>query len=277
MIGKLLLAGAVAGLLALPSARLFAAEGGTTIGGHIKLTAYDYKDGKMNGIKGHQYSGMRFSGMYLYVSSELTDKISIDLQPQFDASSTFDASTGATPRFGTKLQESKNPAVEPVFSGWVKAVVKIALPRGYELSAGIVKPRFTIEYGAELFWEDEFNGSRFACSKDLGAMKETGVEIYKPFEVGPISLPAYLYILNGNGTTNTLDNNNSPMLMVHAEPEIGAWKFSGSLGRGRYDNGNKLDETRYSLGGSYEWKDLSARAEYAGGLWERSLRRDNGD
>ncbi len=236
------------------------------VGGHLKLLGYDYKDGKMNGIKGHQYTGMSMQEMILFVSAELSDKVSIDIQPQFDAK------TGATPRFGQKLQETKRTAgsVFPEFSGFVKAAIKVALPRGYELTAGIVKPRFTLEYGAELFWEDQFNGSRFAISPSLGAMHETGIEIYKPFELGMASVPAYLYIINNS--SEYIDNNSSPMVMLHAEPEIGAWKFSGSLASGKYDDENKLNNTRYAVGAAYEWRDISARAEYAGGVWERSVR-----
>ncbi|MHB9029465.1 MAG: hypothetical protein ACYC9O_11915 [Candidatus Latescibacterota bacterium] len=250
------------------AARSVIAEG-ISVGGHLKLLGYDYKDGEMNGIKGHQYTGMALREMLLFVSAELTDKVSVDIQPQFDAS------TGATPKFGQKLQETKNDAgsVSPEFGGFIKAAVKVALPRGYELSAGIVKPRFTMEYGAELFWEDEFNGGKFAIDTSLGTMHETGIEVYKPFEFGAVSVPAYLYVINNS--SEYIDNNSSPMVMIHAEPEIGAWKFTGSLGSGKYDNKNKENNTRYAVGAAYEWKSLSARAEYAGAIYERSVRDIN--
>jgi hypothetical protein len=244
---------------------------GTKLGGHLKLLGYDYKDGKMNGIKGHAYTGMSLREFLLYVSSELNDKVSIDIQSQFDAS------TGATPKFGKRLQDTKNTSATatPEFGGFVKAVVKVMLPHGYELSAGIVKPRFTLDYGAELFWEDEINGGKFTANTNLGAMHETGVEVYKPFEVGEVSLPAYLYIINNS--SEYVDNNNAPSVMLHAEPEIGAWKFTGSLMSGSYDPKNKLNNTRYAVGGSYEWQDLSARAEYAGGSWEKNISTTNTD
>lgn len=263
MLRKLMLMVALLSFTIL-SVKLVYAEG-TTVGGHIKMDLYDYKDGKMNGLKGHEYSGMDFREMIVYISSEISNKVSIDLQP------VFDASTGATPKFGKLLGATKKDPkdIEEGFGGWVKAVVKVVLPKGYELSAGIVKPRFTWDYGGELFWEDEINGGKFSCNSQLGAMHELGFELYKPFEVGKVSLPTYLYVVNGG--VEQSDNNNTPMVMLHAEPEVGAFKFQGSLANGKYDAANKYSNTRYSAGIAYEWQNLSARAELAGGTWEKSL------
>lgn len=242
---------------------LYAQE--TTVGGHIKLTLYDYKDGKSNGDKGHEYAGMDFREMIIYVSSELSDRVSIDIQPYFDAS------TGATPRIGSDLGNTKNPG-DPKFKGWRKAVIKVILPYEYELAVGIVKPRFTWEYGAELFWEEEYNGGKFAINRYLGylgSMHESGIEIYKPFEVGYVSLPAYLYVLNGGD--GTADNNNVPLIMLHAEPEIGALRFLGSLATGSYDDAGKYNMIRYAVGVAYEWNNFSVRAELAEGKWEKHI------
>lgn len=263
MCKKILLLGAFMSFMFF-STTLLLAEG-TTVGGHLKMTLYDYKDGKSNGIKGHEYSGMDFREMIVYISSELSDKVSLDLQP------VFSSSTGATPKFGKMLGSTKKDpsAIEDTFGGWVKAVVKVVLPKGYELSAGIVKPRFTWDYGGELFWEDEYNGGKFSANTQLGAMHEIGFELYKPFEIGKVSLPAYLYVLNGG--VEQSDNNNAPSVMLHAEPEIGAFKFLGSLASGKYDAGNKYNNTRYSAGVAYELNNFSARAEMAGGTWEKSI------
>jgi hypothetical protein len=263
MLRKLMLMVALLSFTIL-SVKLVYAEG-TTVGGHLKMTLYDYKDGKMNDIKGHEYAGMDFRQMILYISNEISDKVSIDLQPEFDTS------TGATPKFGKSLSATKNAtsAVTPEFAGWVKAVVKVVLPYGYEISAGSVKPRFTWDYGGELFWEDEYNGSKFSANSTLGAMHEVGFEVYKPFEIGKVSLPSYLYVFNGG--VEFSDNNNGPAVMLHAEPEVGAWKFQGSIASGKYDNNNKYNYSRYSAGAAYEWKNFSARAELAGGTWEKNI------
>ncbi len=241
---------------------------GTTIGAHLKLTIYDYKDGKSDGEKGHEYAGMALNEMILYLSSEVSDRISVDLQPMFNTL------TGATPRFGNKIGNNKYSNAEPVFREWRKAVLTILLPHEFEMAVGIVKPRFTWDYGTELFWEEEINGGKFSCNDFLGAMHETGIELYKPLELSAVSLPTYLYLLNGGpgGQKNLFnDNNNTPTVMLHVEPEIGAFRFQGTLARGKWDDGGKYNMTRYSTGIAYEWSDFSARAEFAGGNWEKSI------
>lgn len=254
----------VTGCLIFGSVSLLRA-GETRVGSHIKLTLFDGSVGKSDGISGNDYTGMGFREMILYVSQELTDKVSVDLQPMWSASS------GATPKFGKEIGEQKTPAggVEPEFHGWVKAVVKAVLPQGYEIAVGIVKPQFTWDYSAELFWEDEYNGSKFACNDYLGAMHDTGIEVYKSFELGEVSLPAYLYLLNGGNEFS--DNNKGPAIMLHAEPEIGAFKFLASLATGKWDDNNKYNMTHWAVGAAYTWKDLSIRNEYAGGIWKNSI------
>ncbi len=240
----------------------------TTIGAHVKLIIYDYKDGKSSGVKGHEYAGMALSEMILYFSSALSENITVDLQPMFNTV------TGATPRFGNKIGDNKYSNAEPTFNEWRKAVLSVYLPYDLEMSVGIVKPRFTWDYGTELFWEEEINGGKFSCNDFLGAMHETGIELYKPFEFSKFSLPTYLYLLNGGpgGKKNLFnDNNNTPTIMIHAEPEMGALRLHGTLARGKWDDTGKYDMTRYSAGIAYQWFDLSARAEFAGGNWEKSI------
>jgi hypothetical protein len=242
----------------------------TTVGGHVRMTLYDYKDGKKvdktGTVNGHEYSGFDFKDLYLYISSELSDKLTLDVQPMFSTE------TSATPRLGTEIQKTKktSAATAPKFNGWNNAVMKMMLPYGYELSAGIMKPRFTWEYGGEMFWEEEYVGGKFAINEFVGLMHETGIEIYKPFEVKNVSLPAYLYVYNGEGNLYS-DNNNVPEVMLHAEPEIGAWKFQGSFAAGKWDDKGENNKYRYSAGIAYEWREFSARAEYAGGIWEKSI------
>ena len=242
----------------------------TEIGGHLKLVLYDDVYGQRTGTavpdpvaKHHEYGGFLLREMILYVSSELTDRVSVDLQPEFDASS------GATPKFGKDIGAQKTAAkdISGEFGGWVKAVVKVALPRGYELSAGIVKPRFTWDYGAELFWEDEVNGSKFTANTSLGAMHDSGVELYKSFDVGNYSIPSYLYVLNGGNEFS--DNNRGPMGMIHVEPEFGSLRFLGSFAEGRWDDAYSKGVMRWSAGFATEYRNLTFRTEYAGGTWEQ--------
>ncbi|MFC1691895.1 hypothetical protein ACFL1R_00125 [Candidatus Latescibacterota bacterium] len=241
---------------------------GLTTGAHVKLTLFDYKDGKMNGIKGHESAGMAFTETIIYISSEISDRISVELQPMFNAK------TGATPRFGTDLGNTKGSNISPKFDEFRRAVFTVMMPYDIEMSIGILKPQFTWDYGAELFWEEETNGGKFSINNFLGAMHETGIELYKPLELPFLSLPTYIYLLNGGkgGQKNLYnDNNNSPTAMIHVEPEIGAFRFQGSLARGKWDDDGKYNMTRYSAGAGYVWGNFAARAEVAGGNWENSI------
>jgi len=238
-----------------------------TIGGHMKMTVFDYKNGDSNGLSSSENSGMALNEFILYFSTEVSDRITVDIQPLFDAL------TGATPRFGSEIGDSF-AGVQPKFNEFRKAVISVYLPYEVELAAGIVKPRFTWDYGSELFWEEELNGGKFTCNDYLGAMHETGIELYKPFMLGNISLPTYLYFLNGGpgGQKNLYnDNNSSPSVMVHIEPEMGALRLHASLARGAWDDDGDLSMTRYAAGAAYEWSSLSVRAEVAGGNWEKSI------
>jgi hypothetical protein len=241
----------------------------TQLGGHVKMVLYDDVFGQRTGTavpnpvpEHHEYTGFILREMILYVSSELNDRVSVDLQPVFEASS------GATPKFGKDIgaQKTAASAINPEFGGWVKAIVKMALPRGYEVSAGIVKPRFTWDYGAELFWEDAINGNKFTANTSLGAMHDAGIEVYKNFEVGNYSIPTYAYALNGGYEFS--DNNRGVGGMIHVEPEFGPVRFLGSFYTGRYDVAYSKTATRWAAGFATEWRNLAFRTEYAGGLWE---------
>ena len=244
----------------------------TTIGAHVKLTMYDYTNGKSNSVKGHEYSGMALNEVIIYFSSQISDRISVDLQPLIDAK------TGATPQFGNKMGNNKNSNIAPGFREFRKAVFSVILPYELEMAVGIVKPRFTWDYGTELFWEEQINGGKFSCNDFLGAMHETGIELYKPIEFSSVSLPTYLYLLNGGpgGQKNLFnDNNNSSTIMLHVEPEIGALRFQGTIARGKWDDDGKYNMTRYSGGAAYQGNNFSVRTEFAGGNWEKSIASTN--
>lgn len=244
-------------------------SGETTVGGHIRMTVLDMADGESTTggtvFKDNSSMGMAFTELILYFSHDLSETISVDLQPSWSAS------TGASPSFGKKIGEQK-VAPEDVhagFHGWVKAVVSVALPYEIDMAVGIVKPRFTWDYGGELFWEDTISGGKFTCNNYLGAMHDTGFEFYKPLEIGDMSLPTYLYIMNGGNQFN--DNNRTPLVMLHVEPEFGALKFQASVASGKYDDDDEKSVFRYSAGADFTAGAFNIRAEVAGGTWEDSI------
>ena len=251
-------------LLFLPGVCMNILAEGTSVGGHVKLIVYDRPSGESNGNHSSNYIGFAFRSLYLYISQSLNDKVSVDLQPQWSAS------TGATPRLGSPVAKKNDPAdIETGFSGFVKAQINVLLPHDIEMGFGIVKPRFSWDYGAELFWEDQVNAGKFTANTDLGAVHDGGFEFYRNFELGDISLPAYLYILNGG--FEIADNNNQPGILATVEPELGSLKFKLSLNYSKWDAKKENSAMKYLFGTMYETGPFSARAEYAAGNKTKSV------
>jgi hypothetical protein len=241
---------------------------GTTIGGHIKMTLFDTIDGVETkpGVKTGEteYSGFSFGEIILYISQKISDNFSVDVEPEFAAK------TGATPKLGTSIGAQMVPAA-PTFGGFDRALAKYIAPMDVEISAGIVKPIFTMDYGDELFWGEEFNGSKFTADPWLGEMADSGIQVYKSFDVGDASIPVWLYALNGYGGTGVNDNNKSPSFMIHVEPAMGMFKLTGSYTVGLYDNGEHDAYQRASGGIQFIWDNLQLRSEFANGRWENRL------
>jgi hypothetical protein len=231
----------------------------TNVGGHVKMSLIDYKDGESDGDKGSEYAGAALREFLVYISQEITDKVSIETITKFSAR------TSATPSFGKTINDKRNLPrdVTKSFGGWRKFVVKLALPKGYELSTGILHPNWSWDYGGEKFWDEEINGNKFSLHHDISSLHEAGLEIYKNFELSGISLPAYLWIVNGGSEFN--DNNKSVDIGLKVEPEIGPAKFEAGIMTGKYDNDGEKSHMRWIAGIDYTWKKLNIRSEIAGG------------
>lgn len=241
---------------------LLAGEG--KIGGNLKLYLWDQSGGTSMNEQKDDIGSMGITSLYMYISRELTEKISIDVQP------TISVSTGATPKNGSKIGTTRVAGTVSV--GFNRAVIQTALPYSVELSAGLMKPIFTEDYGMALWYEEEYQGNAMSCNSWVGEWKDFGVEIYRPFEIGSISFPVYLYFLNGNNAYD--DNNNAKSVLLHLSPEFnfGKWgglKITGSIATGMWDTVTVPVNpvTRYSAGLAYNWGNLMIRGEYAAGTW----------
>lgn len=273
-------------VLGFSSISVFAQD--VSVGGHLKMFFADFAKGTYTNIpwfqseikhEGERSMGMGFSEFILYVSAQLSSKISIDLQPYVDAQ------TGATPQFDALTSATQdfyeddfwgktNQNIKPEFAGFRKAAMTVLLPQQVELSAGILRPRFTWDYGAELYWEEEYHGGQFSNSLFLGAMHDTGIELYRNFDIGSISVPAYFYMLNGgnHNSTEYFDNNNSMSAMIHVEPEFGPFRCQLSALYGNHDEDDRLKVQRFSGGFAYSWMNLDLRGEAAYGKWNEAFR-----
>ncbi len=274
--------------LVFSTSSLFAQK--TTIGGHVKFHFTDYAEGKIGAkawtfeeleYEGKRSMGMGFNKLILYIRSQISKKISMDLQPYIDAQTGatphLDGITGATASVSENYWDKPKGKVNPKFMGFRKAAIIVSLPQKFKLTAGIIKPRFTWDYGAELFWQDEYHGGQFSNNLFLGAIHGTGIEIYKEFDIAAISTHAYLYMLNKdiNDSSDYFDNNASSSGMIHIEPEIGPLKLQVSCLYGNHDANDHKKIHRYSGGVAYNWRhpdkkwiNIGFRCEAAYGKWD---------
>ena len=241
----------------------------THIGGHIKLGIFDRVNGTSYYAPNQKFDltksyGVAFKEFDLYVSGKINEWLSFEVDPKFSAS------TGATPKIGVTWTAV---ATAPAFSGFShgKAVVIFALPGEVEMEIGALHPIFTAEYGRELFWDDEINSGKFAANNNVGAVHDNGIQFYRNFDFGNISMPVYLYYLNGGSTDGFSDVNNEPGAMLHIEPTLGPLTLLGSIYGTRYDAAEKLAWTKWSAGGIFVWEGLTLRSEFVKGKQEKAI------
>ncbi|PKM97067.1 MAG: hypothetical protein CVU79_10210 [Elusimicrobia bacterium HGW-Elusimicrobia-3] len=271
-----------------------AAEGLVNIGGHIKGPVLsDNVSGKamVNGVKseGSYSAGTYFTShaFIMYVSKEISENVSVEAAPDF-----WNGGAGATPSLGKRMGETLKDTGGSTSFKFQELTVKYNLPDyGVQLKAGYMSLPFTQDYGKELFWGEEKDGGRFTLYG--GSWHDAGLEIYKAFELGNVSLPASLYVLNGNKSSNR-DNNNSRAVMFHVEPQIGSLKTFGSYGTGEWGdsvalstgtliNNPALDGLknktfyRWSVGAEYAYKAFKLRGETAGSRYNDNLVLTNGN
>lgn len=236
------------------------------IGGNLKFFLYDKVGGKSGNDATFDNSFrtqpvlVGFNSLYIYISRELNDYLSLDVEPKVSAS------TGATPKLGTTIgTQLTAPGSVSSTVGFVRAQITSKLPKGYELSAGILRPLFTEDYGAQLWYEEEYHDNFASSNSYLGSMDDVGIELYKNYELGNVSLPTYLYVLGGAGSQFT-DNNNGKGILLHIAPEIGPIKLMGSLfNSAKWAAVNTGTINRWSGGLGYEAGNFMFRGEYMGG------------
>ncbi len=262
-----------------------------TIGGHMKgpvLTDNVWGDYMVNGVKGSGgYSaGTYFSGhaFILYASKDISDNVSVHAYPGFDNSG-----AGATPTLGKALGANLKTTSGSITPSLHELTVNYNLPdAGVHLRAGYMSTYFTMDYGHELFWGEEFNGGNYTLRG--GSWHDSGLEAYKAFEFGNYSLPTYLYILNGNGS-DARDNNNSRAVMLHVEPQFGPVKVFGSYGTGYWgdavasSSGTLIGSSeagqknksfyRWTFGAEYAYKRFTVRGEMGANKYDGQLANGN--
>ena len=280
-----LLAGCAALWLAFAAQSKAEDDGAVKLGGYMEgpvLSDSVWGHAVVNGVKtkGSYSAGTYFgsNAFIMYVSKNINDTMSVQLSPDFG-----NAGAGATPSLGKKLGETLRDTGGSTMMRFNEATFNMSLPAyGVQMRAGFMSLPFIQDYGKELFWHEEQNGGKFTIGN---GWYDTGLEIYKPFEVGGLSLPLSLYVVNGNISGNR-DNNNNKSVLIHAEPEFAGIKTFGSFAAGKW--GDKLALStgtlngvvanqfnkgfyRWSCGAAYAYKRFRVRGEAAGGKWQDNL------
>lgn len=234
--------------------------GSTRVGGNLKLYLLDKTSGLSNTDYKSQAALSGLSGFYLYISSELSDKVSIEVNPKISVSAS------ATPKLGHAISADLNTS--PTASvGFESAYLKYKLPENMELSVGALRTSFTEDYGPALWYEEEFFGNAQSSSGTGGTLDDFGIELYRNFEVGPVTLPVYAYLLGGAGSMY-IDNDDSRAVMLHVTPQIGIFKFMGSVYTGKWQDAAGSTAARLAGGLGFETDGFMFRTEYTVGQWD---------
>lgn len=263
--------------------------GDIKFGAHVKgPVLYDTSWGtsKIDGVNydGSSNNGFGFPGRHmlmLFISKDINETTSIHIAPDF-----ANASAGATPSLGKKIGEQQKAVGGSTSFAWFEAYVKKSIPEWeLELRAGYMNVPFTQDYGRDLFWHEEMNASKFSLY--AGSWHGTGIEAYRNFELSDVSLPVYLYLLNGSGGSSNRDNNKDKTILLHVEPEFSCGlKTFLSYGFGKWGDQDwdssatttvaapeesEQKYNRWSVGTSYDYRRFSIRAEMAQGHWDNYL------
>lgn len=198
--------------------------GDITFGGHMRMWMFDNVSGDSTysgkTTSNTQVIGPEFSShaFMFFISKNITENLSVMGAPDWSL-----GSASATPSLGQDIGRRRSNYDQDPSLKWNQLWVKYNIPQ-YQLEArfGYMNVQHTWEYGQELFWHDQLAGTKFVCDGDLAAWHDTGLELYRGFEVSNISLPVWLYILNGMGSTDYMDNNSNKTIMVHTEPDFSA-------------------------------------------------------
>lgn len=263
-------------MLGLLAARAQAAE--LSFGGDLKFHLFDVSTGSSWFIDTavaatpHDTTDrwtMGFERAYLFFNAQITDQFSVDIQPELVATS------GATPELGMKLGAQRVPNERDLRVGINVASVGVALPWALQLSAGVLRPVFTEDYGESKSFQEDNRFARTGANPWLGAWHDIGLELYRPFELELgdqyLTIPAYLYLLNGTPPYLDIpagDNNSDKLAMIHVAPEFWKLRLLGSFGLGKWDDADAKTVVRYAAGLGAEFGPVWLRAEYMAGQWD---------
>ena len=215
--------------------------------------------------------GVMFAEFDMIVTAKLSELVSFVVQPRWATA------TGATPKLGQvatgqTANNTSNQSNAGMFAkdmGHGVAEMVLNLPSDFTLEAGALRPLFSMDYGAELFFDEEMTSGK--STHDIMVVEDYGIGLAKSVSFGDLTIPMNLYILNAPNTDFSFENNNQPGIMLHIEPTYGILKLYGSALATRYDNNEWYAKTKYLGGFSASWEGLTLRSEVASTKVERAI------
>jgi len=251
-----------------------ATQAQVSVGGHSVFSIFSRTSGTsevivdsntVNKATKSDWSGVSLLRIIPFFRWDVSEKVTVDVRPFIS----IDGTSGASPQFGKAIGEQVPAKTKIEFNEFARAYAKAVVSASTEVSVGYVHPRFTWEYGSDLFWEDVINGSKFAIDPWTGIFPDAGMEILHTFEIGDaLSIPSYLYLITGSSSNVAAL---TPTIMTHLEPDFGIVKFHLSGSYGLWDYASRLKMTRESAGISFNHGAWSARAEGTFGWWEHRV------
>ncbi len=219
------------------------------LGGHFKMYLFDKADGKRNDSRQGTNISAGISHVYFFIDKDISDNTSISIQPDITVTA------GATPSLGSNITRSSSASVT---TSLFQAFIKTTMPGGLEIKAGQFTPLFAEEYGAQIWWDEQYHQNKGLVN--LEAWHDMGIELYKSLEFKHFSMPTYFYLLNGEG--QFVDNNDGKSIMLHVSPQVSNFRLLGSLTYGKWDDGDTYNTYGYVSGFEYKYKKLTLRSEY---------------
>lgn len=231
----------------------------TRVGGHLKLYMFDRSEGKRNGRGQHNNLSGGINNLYLYFTKEISEWLGLDVQTNTEVTAS------ATPKLGSNISRGSVSTSTTIH----QAFMTVRLPKEYELKVGIFNPMFSEDYAKETWWSQLYH-QNYGLNY-LQSSSDSGMELYKSFDLGAWSLPVYLYYLNGNTTARYVgvDNNEGKSVLIHIAPEFfnTSLRLLGSFGYGSWDAGDNYGQYRYAGGVDWKHNKLNILAEYLYTRW----------
>ncbi len=204
---------------------------------------------------------MAIHALYMAFSFQVSDQFSVTIEPEFGIS------TGATPSLGRKLGTQQGAGSYREWSLHT-AYVSALLPWDVELNAGMLRPAFTEDFGERKAFQEHHRIGKSMTGTN--AWHDFGIELYKSIEpMEGLSIPTYLYLLNGNNTLS--DNNNNKWLMAHIAPQFWKLRLLGSYGFGKNDDAEEYNSSRLAFGLGGEYGPVWFRTEYVASSYDGYL------